>query len=217
MPTTQTTANNYNGSSYGTYNAFQPQIQSSLMQMATNPLGSSYFQNQLAQNQQNAVQIGQRNISNSVQNMRTGGGILSSSGGFANALLARNTLGASNMQSNAFNSSLNSALSNRNTATMAMQAYQPLQTGQTQSTGGLGTWLPQVAGAAMNMLMPGVGSMLGGSSFSAGYGGGSSNFTPGFKPTQTANPFAGIGSAPPPMDSSVYNGMGGNSYTPLPY
>jgi hypothetical protein len=75
------------------------------------------------------------------------------------------------MQGNAFNTSLNAALSNRNTGLAAMQAYQPLQTGQAQTTSGLGTWLPQVAGMAMNALMPGVDSMMGGGSFSGGYQG----------------------------------------------
>lgn len=172
MPTTNTSTNQYNQQGYNAYNAFAPQLQSSLMQMATNPLGSSYFQNQLAQQQKNSQQIGQRNISNIARNARTGGGILSNSGGFMNAQLQRGALANSLQQSNAFGSSLNSALQNRNFALGSMEAYQPLQTGTTQSTGGLGTWLPQVLGAGLNMAMPGLGSMAGGGSFSSGYGGG---------------------------------------------
>jgi hypothetical protein len=181
MPTTtQTnTANQYNPGGLNTYNAFQPQLMSSLMQMAQNPLGSNYFHNQLAQQQSAAHQISQRGQSNALQNLRAGGGILSNSGGFTSALINRNNLQGSALQSNAFNSAINTALQNRNMALMSMQAYQPLQTGQntSQQTSGTGTWLPQVAGMAMNMLSPGLGSMMGGNGFSAGYqqqGGGGS-------------------------------------------
>ena len=205
MPTTQQTnaTNQYNSSSLNSYNAFQPQLQSSLSQMAQNPLGSSYFQNQLAQQQGQAQQIGQRNQSNLLQNMRAGGGILSNSGGFMNAMLQRNTLGNSQMQGNAFNSSMNTALSNRNMALMSMQAYQPLQTGQntTQTQSGLGTWLPQVAGMAMNALAPGLGSMMGGQGFSAGYGGGGGGGYSGFSSAKLPN----MGAAPASGGFGNYN------------
>ena len=173
MGTTTTTqsTNQYNPAANNAYNAFQPQIMSQLMQMAQNPLGNSYFQHQLAQQQSAAQQINQRSQSNSLQNLRTGGGVLSNSGGVASSLINRNQMQGSALQSNAFNSAMNSALQNRNLALMSMQQYQPLQTGNntTQSTGGLGTWLPQVAGMAMGMAAPGLGSMMGGNSFSAGY------------------------------------------------
>jgi hypothetical protein len=167
------TSNQYNQAGMTAYNSFQPQLMSSLLQMSQNPLGNSYFQNQLAQQQAQSQQIGQRSTSNALQNLRTGGGVLSNSGGFTAAMVNRNNIANSGMQANAFNSSLNSALSNRNMALASMQAYQPLQTGQqsTQTTSGLGTWLPQLAGAAAGAFMPGIGSMLGGASFSSGYGG----------------------------------------------
>jgi hypothetical protein len=130
--------------------------------------------------------------------MRAGGGILSNSGAFMNASLNRNMLAGSNMQSNAFNSSVNSALQNRGIAMASMQAYQPLQTGQTtnQSTGGLGTWLPQLVGAGLGAAMPGLNSMMGGGSFSSGYGGGggggaaptSGNMTPQMAPPSNYGP-----------------------------
>jgi hypothetical protein len=130
------------------------------------------FQNQLAQNQQQAQQIGRRNILNTTSNLRAGGGVLGNASGFVGGMLQRASLSNSAMQGNAFNTAVNSALSNRNSALMAMQAYQPLQTGQSTTTGGLGTWLPQVAGIAANALMPGIGGMLAGTGFSSGYKGG---------------------------------------------
>lgn len=169
MSTTNSTSNAYNAGSLSTYNAFQPQIQRSYAQMVADPLGSSYFQNQLAQMQKGVQQSGQRNISNIAQNARAGGGVLSNSGGFVSSQLQRGALANSLQGSNAFNTALNSALSNRSTALAGMAAYQPLQTGQSTTTSGTGTWLPQVLGAGLNMAMPGIGSMLGGNSFSAGY------------------------------------------------
>jgi hypothetical protein len=201
--TTTDTSNQYNSGSMNTYNAFQPQLMGNLLQMANNPLGSSFFKNQLSQQQAASNQIGQRSNSNLLQNMRAGGGLLSNSAGFMAGALGRNQLTNNMMQANTFNSSLNSALQNRNMAQMAMQAYQPLQTGQnsTQSTGGLGTWLPQLAGAALGVAMPGIGSALGGLGFSAGYkpGGGG-----GSAPMAT-NPF-GMG--------GVSGGMSGGGFNP---
>ena len=186
--TTQST-NQYNTSANNAYNAFQPQIMSQLMQMAQNPLGNSYFQHQLAQQQAAAQQINQRSQSNSLQNLRTGGGVLSNSGGVVASLINRNQMQGSALQSNAFNTAMNSALQNRNMALMSMETYQPLQTGNTttQSTGGLGTWLPQVAGMAMNMVAPGLSSMMGGGSFSGGYqsqGGGGGYSAPDGSPAR---------------------------------
>jgi hypothetical protein len=224
MPTTtQTNATNqYNPNSMNSYNMFQPQVASQLMQMVQNPLGSSYFQNQLAQQQAGANQVNQRSMANSLQNARTGGGILSNSGGYTNALINRNQIQGSMTQSNAFNTAMNSALQNRSLAAMSMQAYQPLQTGQntTQSTGGLGTWLPQVAGAAMNMLMPGLGSMMGGQGFSAGYGGGGGGASAGsYANTMGTMPQQlNFNSGPPPNPfsgqwmNSFANSVGAPSY-----
>ena len=190
MGTKTTNSNQYNGAANATYNAFQPQIMSQLSAMVQNPLGSTYFQNQLAQQKTVANQISQRNQTNSLENLKTGGGILSNAGGYVNSLVNRNNIQGSNLQSNAFNSALNSALQNRNMALMSMQTYQPLQTGSTSSTSGLGTWLPQVAGMAMNMVAPGLGSMMGGGSFSGGYqsqGGGGGYSAP--RPAAQSNPW----------------------------
>lgn len=199
MSTTNDTTNAYNPNALNTYNAFQPQILSSQMQMAANPLGSTYFQNQLAQQQKNSAQVGQRNMSNLIQNTRAGGGILSNSAGFMGAQVQRGALSNSLMQSNAFNSSMNNALSNRSMALASMQAYQPLQTGQSTTTSGTGTWLPQVAGMAMNMLAPGLGSMMGGGGFSGGY-----KANPGVSPASSPAPSSGMMSNPFGTGGSIY-------------
>ena len=169
---TQST-NAYNGSAMNNYNMFQGSIGNNLMQMVNNPLGNSFFKNQLAQQQGVNNQIGQRSNANLFQNLRAGGGILSNSGGFAAGALGRNQQTNNMMQGNAFNTALNNALQTRNTGLMSMQAYQPLQTGSTSTntTSGLGTWLPQLAGAALSAAMPGVGGLMAGTGFMSGYKG----------------------------------------------
>jgi hypothetical protein len=169
MSLTNRETNQYDKAGMKTYKAFQPQIRSLLLSMASNPTGNSYFQNQLAQQQQQSNQIGQRNIENVTQNKKTGGGVLSNSGGYTNAQVARAGIANSLMQSNSFNSALNNALANRSNALSNMSAYQPLQTGTTSTQSGYGTWLPQVAGATANALSPGISSMMTGNSFSSGY------------------------------------------------
>ncbi|CAN5950537.1 unnamed protein product [Sphagnum jensenii] len=174
--TTQTnTANQYSQSGMNNYNAFQGTLMNNLSNYAQNPLASSFFQNQLGMAQNNASQIGQRNMSNITNNLRTGGGLLGNSGSFMQSQINRAAGQNSANQSNAFNTTLNSALQNRQWATSAMEAYQPLQTGQntnqtqTQSMG-LGSILGSLGGLGLNLAMPGLNSMLGGGSFSGGYG-----------------------------------------------
>jgi hypothetical protein len=109
--------------------------------------------------------------------------LLGNSGSFMQAGINRANLAGSAMQSQGWNSALGSALSTRNSALSAMEGYTPLQTGQisnqsgtsnstTMQQQGLGSILGSVAGIGLNLAMPGIGSLLGGSSFGAGYGSG---------------------------------------------
>lgn len=173
--TNTSTANQYSGAGMNNYNQFQGTLGAGLNQYASNPLSSSFFNQQLGMAQNNASAIGQRNISNITSNLRTGGGLLGNSGSFMQSQINRAGLQNSANQSTAFNTTLNSALANRQWALSSMQNYQPLQTGQntnqvqTQQQG-LGSILGQVAGVGLNMAMPGISSLLGGGSFTGGYG-----------------------------------------------
>lgn len=173
--TTTDTANQYNQAGLNNYNSFQGTLANGLNNYASNPLASSFFNQQLGQAQGVASQVGQRNLSNVMNNARTGGGVLGNSGAFFQNQINRTSMGNSALQSNAFNSTLNSALQNRQWALGSMQGYQPLQTGQnttqTQSQG-WGSIAGQLAGVGLNLAMPGLGSVLGGGSFGGGYGGG---------------------------------------------
>lgn len=183
--TTTDTSNQYSAGGMANYNSFQPQIASNLTNYAQNPLSSSFFNQQLGMAQSNASAINQRNIGNVTKNLRTGGGLLGNSGSFLQSQLNRANLQGSANSSTAFNTTLNSALNNRLLATTSMQQYQPLQTGQSTTQTqqqGWGSILGEVAGMGLNMVAPGLGSLLGGGSFSGGY-----------KPTGTAGGFGGQG------------------------
>lgn len=174
--TTTNTQNQYNQAGMGNYNRFQTTLGNTLNSFINNPLGNSYFNQQLSQEQNQASQIGQRNISNSLHNLRTGGGLLGNSASYIQNLVNKAKIANSGMQAGAFNSTLNTALNNRNMALAGMEAYTPLQTGanttQTQSQG-WGSILGSVAGIGLSMAMPGIGGMLGGGSFASGYRGSS--------------------------------------------
>lgn len=170
--TTTSTGNQYNPTGMNNYNSFQGSLASGLNNYAQNPLASSFFNQQLGMAQKNASAIGQRNIGNVLSNARTGGGLLGNSGSFLQSQTNRASAQNSANQSTAFNSTLNSALSNRQWALGSMEAYQPLQTGQsstqTQSLG-LGSILGGLGGIGLGIAAPGLGSLLGGGSFSGGY------------------------------------------------
>lgn len=153
------------------YNSLIPSFASTTNALMNSPLNNSFFQNQLAQSQSSASQVNQRNIANTGSNLRASGGLLGGgAGGFQTASLNNAMLSNSTNSSNAFNSSLNGALQNRNFALQSAEGFNPLQTGAntTQSKSGLGTWLPQVAGAALGAATGGM-STLAGSAVSAGY------------------------------------------------
>lgn len=164
----------------GNYNNFQTQLGSGLSQMLSNPLGNSFFNQQYASGLNNAQQVGQRNVSNVLSNQKTGGGFLGSNGGsFMQTQLNKTMMGNSQGQSNAFNSALGSSLQNRNYAMSAMEGYNPLMTGATttqQTSSGVGGILGAVGAMGLNMAMPGIGSMLGGNGFQAGYQPGANAF-----------------------------------------
>lgn len=194
------------------YNSLIPQMSSTVSNLMSSPLNNSFFQNQLAQQQQTASQIGQRNISNVASNTRAGGGLLSGAGGFKTASLNNAMLSNSASQSGAFNSSLNTALSNRNFAVQSAEGFNPLQTGsQTQqSKSGLGTWLPQVAGAALGAAtggLSGLGGAVASSVGNTGAGGLAAQYGMSQASQAAPSPYAGGFGTNPLAGASSNGGM----------
>lgn len=201
------TTNTYNKASMANYNSFQGSVKSGLDDYANNPnklIG-------LWQQQQNKQigALGDRMNSNVYANRNTGGWGGGNLQAFQQAQINRNSRAVSGMQSNAFMNNQYQADDRRRWALGQMQSYQPLQTGgtQTQTKSGVGTWLPQIAGAAIG----GASSFFSGgatSAFSGGFTGPASS-TFGLGNTNTAgnalwnNPNA---FAPPPSGGGGWLG-----------
>lgn len=207
------TQNVYNPAAMKAYNAFQPALMSNLLQMAQNPFGTPGFQSQVGFGQAMNNQLSQRGISQNLQNLKAGGGLLSNSAAYLNALNQRGSLAASERGSQVFQNALSTALQNKNYALGAMEGYQPLQTGsQTQQySTGTGTWLPQVAGLALNALMPGIGGMMAGTGFMSGYRASS----PGLLPGLNTAPRIFTQAPPPPISNPWAIGGSGGGYNPF--
>lgn len=190
---TTTSAGTFNQGSMNTYNALQPGVQSNLQQFMTNPLQSSFFNTQLQMaDKQNQAAFGANN-SALLQNQAAGGSV-GNVNAYTQSNLLRNQRALSSANSNSFNNLLLGANQLRLGATQQAQSYRPLQTGgtQTQTQGGLGSWLPQLAGAAlgvgMKALAPGTGAAFGAAGQSAGAGSGAQSA--GFFSGANASPFA---------------------------
>lgn len=174
---TTTSTNQYNSQSMGQYNKLQNQYGGLLSQYMNNPMGavSGIYDQSGQMAQQNAAQLGQSGMSNLANNQAASGFGGTNMPAYMQSQIAAQGRATSGMQSNAF---LQNNLA-KNQAALGVQQfgasqagmYRPLQTGgtQTKQTGGLGSWLPQVAGGALGMAMAG---MTGGASGGAGMMGG---------------------------------------------
>jgi len=165
MSTTQTTktTNQYNPTSMGVYQGFQPTIAATLNDYAKNPLLATFFNQQL-QNANRANQaMGNASTQQLLWNQRALGPVANRSAVLSSNL---NRIQRANLarQSQTFNNLLLNAEQVRRGAISSMQGYNPLQTGQTstQSQSGLGTWLPQLVGMGISAATMGMGGGFGG-------------------------------------------------------
>lgn len=174
--------------------AWAGQAQNFIQSPYSNP--QFQFESQLGTRQ--AQNLGQTNINQLLQNQLTsgfGGGVQSP---FMQEMLANQARANTGLQAQLGFINPTQMANQRQQYSMGLaQGYHPLQTGQKQveSTSGLGTWLPQVAGMGLSALtgMPGL--------FGGGGGGGSTGAPSWFNPGQSIsaqNPgfFSGAYSAP---------------------
>ena len=166
--------NQYNPASLSTYNALLPGWQSNMQQYMTNPLQSTFFNQRQQLSNMNNQQMNQTANSNVLQRAnRLASGDTSA---FINSQLNQNSRALSANNANSFLGNLMYSSGVQQQATNAAMNYRPLQTGgsskgsmtgtmhgsQVETTGGLGTWLPQLAGAAIGGLTGGLGGLVGG-------------------------------------------------------
>lgn len=170
MSTTKTTTNQYAPGGLQQYQSFMNTYGPMLLQWATNPFNNSAYRLNLSQNMAQANQGSMNAIQNAMSNFNMAGMGGAPSGARAQLMSQLGRYGTS-LGSNAFLSAANNAVNRQNQAVNTMVGWQPMQTGQKQTVGGLGTWLPQVIGAGVKVAT----GLAGG----GGMGGAMSNMTSG--------------------------------------
>lgn len=157
MSTKQTTNStntlNYDPTAKGAYTNLIGQGATALTDFIQNPLQSTFFNNMLGTAYKAAGQQGTARNSNIFGNLAASGMSGKALPGFTSSLLAAGSRATSANKSASLNSLLNTAYQARLGATGQAMSFQPLMTGSqgtsTTTTGGLGSWLPQLAGAAI--------------------------------------------------------------------
>lgn len=148
-----------------------------------NPTGNPFFQQQQALGTQQAGRLNATGASDITRNL-TSGGFGGASSPFAAEMMANQGRAATGLQSQlGFQNPMGFAQQLYGLGAQLAQGYRPFQTGQTQtqSTQGLGTWLPQVANLGLGLATGGM----------------SLPFTSGISPFMTANNFGGMSQMQP--------------------
>lgn len=156
------------------YRKLTPLISQVLQDYMKDPRQATFFNQMIQMSNQQAGRTGQAMNRNLFQNQLAGGFSGNNMGAMQQSMLAANQRAVSGQKQGGFTNALLFAEQARRGATAQAQAFRPLQTGGTQTasgtstsvsrTSGLGTWLPQVAGAAI----AGVAGALGGQNASSG-------------------------------------------------
>jgi hypothetical protein len=214
MSTTQQTGYQFAPSGMANYNAFQNALQGPILGYATNPFGNQFYQQNVAQNMGAANRQSQNVISGALANFNQTGFGGAPSGALTQLMAGLGRYG-SGMNANAFYNAANNAFANQWKALGTMSSFSPLQTGSTQTTGGTGSWLPQIVAAALG----------GASAFAQGGGFGGANAPamtsfPGVNQVAGSNPLMTTSSFPGmPLQQgagpTTGPGMGGPTLNPL--
>lgn len=192
MGTTHTTKQTaqFDPTSMSAFQGLTPAWANTAKGFIQNPFSNPQFQLEQQLGTRQAQNLGQTGTSDIVRNF-LGSGI--GGGGampFQQEMLANQARANTGLQAQlGFIQPMLNALQRQQYSMGLAQGYHPLQTGQTtrESTGGLGTWLPQVAGLAMapftggTSLLGTMGSMFanrGGSSMPSGGWAGSGGMAP---------------------------------------
>lgn len=158
MSTTNTTTANYNQTGMNAYNSMQPGLASTVNSYMNNPFSNPFFQTQAQMGTSQANNMGQTGMNTLTNNLRASG--MSTSSPAALQMMQQQSMQNSANRANlGFLSPVNNALGMQQSAMNTAAQYKPLQTGQTQSQSGIGSWLPQILGGALGAV---TGGLLGG-------------------------------------------------------
>jgi hypothetical protein len=175
--TKQHTSFNYDPTAMKAYTKGVDMINKLYMDQVQRPFDNPAFQMDVTTGVGAASKLGQRGINNITQNARAGGYGDMNMPGFQASMLNRAGRDTGSMQAQAMRQAINNAIQNKAYSASELFHFQPLMTGtdstghstNTTQTSGLGTWLPQVAGAAIGGV---TGALTGGMMKGGGGGGG---------------------------------------------
>jgi hypothetical protein len=207
MPTKQTNqqTSQFDPASMGAFQGLTPAWANAAKGYINSPFSNPFFQQQQQLGTRQAQGLGGTQMGNIGQNMRASGIGGGGAAPFQQEMMANQSRANSGLQAQlGFMNPVSNALGMQQNSMGMASGYRPLQTGQTQTqtTSGTGTWLPQVAGAALGGLSAGLGGGM--------FGGGNKNFgMPGSGSTPMPGGFGGgMGGAP----SSIYGGGNMNPF-----
>lgn len=211
---TSTQTRRFDPASMSAFQSLQPAISNVLTQTMENPWQSGFFQQQLGRSQQQLGQMGRTGIEGIMNLARQGR--VGNLPAYLASEIGKSQRGTQRLQSNALIDLLLGARQAQLGATSAAMGYNPLELGQTssstQTTSGLGTWLPQIAGMGLAAAMGGVG----GGMFGGLFGGGSkaTGMAPSMSPIGLPAPGYSLGGGINPLLTypGYQLGMGGNRF-----
>lgn len=193
---TSTQQNAYNPAGNAAYNQMMPGLGQQTTQFMNNPYSNPQFQLESQMGTSQANQLGQRGMNNLFQNQQASGFGGGPQSPFMQEMQANQSRANSGQQAQlGFMNPTMMANQRQQAAMQLASGFKPLQTGgtNTQTTGGLGTWLPQVAGAALGgltgMATGGMSSLFGagggaaGANMGGGFGSGGGPMGAGFNPS----------------------------------
>ncbi|SRR5581483_974138 len=215
----------FNGFGQNAYDSMTPQMAGTVLDYMKDPQSSTFFNQRL---QQAFGNIGLQSAAQQKQlfsNLNASGMSGQGMSGFLGDQLARQSRATSAQKANAFTGNLLDAENARRWATGLAASYQPQQIGvsttgnssgtTTQSTGGLGTWLPQVIGAGVGAFTGGMGGGGLGSLFSKGGGSGSTPIgTNALGGYGSSGGFAGTGMNAGQFFNPGMGGLNGQQFAP---
>lgn len=158
MSTTTSTTGNFNQAGMNAYNSTQPGFASNVNSYMNSPFSNPFFQQQQQMGTNQANMMGQSSMSSLMGNMRTQG-MQQNSPAALQMIQQQGMQNSANRANLGFQNPMQNAFTAQQNAMGMAGQYKPLQTGQTQSQGGLGSWLPQLLGGGLSML---TGGLLGG-------------------------------------------------------
>lgn len=228
-----TQANTYNPQSMGSFNQMMGPLGNAISSYISNPFGNPFFQTQQQMGTHNAQNQNQTATSGLVNNM-TGSGMAGGASNPAATEMLQNQAraGTANTAQQGFLAPVQNALGMQQGAMQTAAGFKPLQTGgtDTKSTGGLGTWLPQLIGAGLGaagniatggmsgLLGSGIGSLMAGAGVGQPQGGPGQGWAGSMQPSTYSAPtpswmmpggssggssggMPGFGGSPPPAPS----------------